>query len=97
MSKRRSYTNDFPLSRAGLLERHFLAFDAPLRRRPIHPMANRQGLSYVVSNGRSRKLVSVLWGAAREPPFKIGKFRAASNLLLVENRNVVRGTAFGGL
>ena len=24
------YTNDFPLSRAGLLEWHFLAFDAPL-------------------------------------------------------------------
>jgi hypothetical protein len=24
------YTNDFPLTRAGLLEWHFLAFDAPL-------------------------------------------------------------------
>jgi hypothetical protein len=36
-------------------------------------------------------------GAAREPTLKISEFRAAFNLLLVENRNVVRRTALGGL
>jgi len=30
-------------------------------------------------------------------PLKIGEFRAAYTLLLVENRNVVRGTTLGGL
>ena len=33
----RRYTNDFPLSKAGLLEWHFLAFDAPL---PLEHLAD---------------------------------------------------------
>jgi hypothetical protein len=38
-----------------------------------------------------------MWVAAREPSLKVGELRAASNLLLVENRNVVGRTTLGGL